>query len=57
MRTKVIASIAAAAASAFLVVGCSDNAADSSMDGHAMGSRHRCPRPKQARPQSSTMPT
>ncbi|WP_032390495.1 DUF305 domain-containing protein [Rhodococcoides fascians] len=38
MRTKVIASIAAAAASAFLVVGCSDNAADSSMDGHLMGS-------------------
>lgn len=38
MRTKVIASLAAAAASAFLVVGCSDNAADSSMDGHSMGS-------------------
>ncbi|OZD85271.1 DUF305 domain-containing protein [Rhodococcus sp. 05-2256-B2] len=38
MRTKVIASIAAAAASAFLVVGCSDNGADSSMDGHSMGS-------------------
>ena len=43
MRTKVIASIAAAAASAFLVVGCSDNAADSSMDGHAMGSMSSAP--------------
>ena len=38
MRTKIIASLAAAAASAFLVVGCSDNTTDSSMDGHSMGS-------------------
>ncbi|OZF55108.1 DUF305 domain-containing protein [Rhodococcus sp. 14-2470-1a] len=43
MRTKVIASIAAAAASAFLVVGCSDNGADSSMDGHSMGSMSSTP--------------
>ena len=38
MRTHVVASLAAAAASAFLVVGCSDNSTDSSMDGHSMGS-------------------
>ncbi|MFI8565473.1 DUF305 domain-containing protein [Rhodococcus sp. NPDC078407] len=38
MRTHVVASLAAAAASAILVVGCSDNSTDSSMDGHSMGS-------------------
>ena len=43
MRTKVITSLAAAAASAFLVVGCSDNGADSSMDGHSMGSMSSAP--------------
>ncbi len=32
MRAKVIASIAAATVSAFLVVGCSDDATDSPMD-------------------------
>ncbi|MDJ0471980.1 DUF305 domain-containing protein, partial [Rhodococcoides fascians] len=36
-------SIAAAAASAFLVVGCSDNGADSSMDGHSMSSMSSMP--------------
>ena len=43
MRTKVIASIAAATVSAFIVVGCSDNATDSSMDGHSMGSMSSAP--------------
>ena len=52
MRTKVIASIAAAAASAFLVVGCSDNGADSSMDGHSMGSMSSTP--ASSAPASST---
>ncbi|WP_037163403.1 DUF305 domain-containing protein [Rhodococcoides fascians] len=43
MRKKVIASIAAATVSAFLVVGCSDNSTDSSMDGHSMGSMSSAP--------------
>ncbi|MBY6414868.1 MULTISPECIES: DUF305 domain-containing protein [Nocardiaceae] len=43
MRTKVMASLAAAAASAFLVVGCSNDSTDSSMDGHSMGSMSSAP--------------
>ena len=43
MRTKVIASLAVAAASAFLVVGCSNDTTDSSMDGHSMGSMSSAP--------------
>ena len=38
MRTKMIAAFAAAAASALIVVGCSDNSTESSMDGHSMNS-------------------
>ncbi|MEK8073244.1 DUF305 domain-containing protein [Rhodococcus sp. NPDC078407] len=52
MRTKVVASIAAAAASAFLVVGCSDNSSESSMDGHSMGSMSSTP--ASSAPASST---
>ncbi|OZC73768.1 DUF305 domain-containing protein [Rhodococcus sp. 06-418-5] len=43
MRTKVMASLAAAAASAFLVVGCSNDSTESSMDGHSMGSMSSAP--------------
>ncbi|MDV6261968.1 DUF305 domain-containing protein [Rhodococcoides yunnanense] len=43
MRTKVVASLAAAAASAFLVVGCSNDSTDSSMEGHSMGSMSSAP--------------
>lgn len=38
MRTKAYTSIAAATVSVFLVVGCSDNSTDPSMDGHSMSS-------------------
>ncbi len=43
MRTKLVASLAAATASAFLVVGCSNDSTDSSMDGHSMGSMSSAP--------------
>ncbi|MDV8022675.1 DUF305 domain-containing protein [Rhodococcus sp. IEGM 1330] len=43
MRTKVIASLAVAAASAFLLVGCSNDTTDSSMDGHSMDSMSSAP--------------
>ncbi|MBY6413962.1 DUF305 domain-containing protein [Rhodococcus sp. BP-252] len=36
MRTKLVVSLAAAAISALVVAGCSDNSTDSSMDGHSM---------------------
>ncbi|MDI9927171.1 DUF305 domain-containing protein [Rhodococcus sp. IEGM 1341] len=38
MRTTLVASLAAATVSAFLVAGCSSDTSDSSMDGHSMGS-------------------
>ena len=43
MRTKLVASLAAATVGAFLVVGCSDNSTDSPMDGHSMGSTSSAP--------------
>lgn len=43
MRTKIIASLAAASASAFLVVGCSNDSTDSSMEGNSMGSMSSAP--------------
>lgn len=38
MRTTLVASLAAATVSAFLVAGCGSDTSDSSMDGHSMGS-------------------
>ncbi|WP_415975911.1 DUF305 domain-containing protein [Rhodococcus sp. 077-4] len=43
MRTTLVASLAAATVSAFLVAGCSSDTSDSSMDGHSMGSATSSP--------------
>ncbi|KQU47126.1 hypothetical protein ASG84_08365 [Rhodococcus sp. Leaf278] len=48
MHTKLVASLAAATVSAFLVAGCSDDTSDMPMDGHSMGSSNSASASSQA---------